>query len=448
MISVPTEALNPDTAHNAINESDLSTYPEWQNWMKDIIDRLPPQRKTRVLEFIRELELGRKPPKISTIQKYINAIGSLKVSEDKPYEELSMEELILWKQKILPNLVSKTTGRTLHHNTQQATIRLCRRFLRFAHTGDIKYSRYKPYPRVLRYLTYEQPTTDVQKIRRSLPTVEEAKAILEHCGSREYEALFSTMIEVGPRGGDCLSMRVGDVEFDRYGATIFINKETKTGDRAIPLYYSAPLLQQWIEQHPYKNDPNAPLWISRNTNKGEPRALGRAQVRNALAAAARRAGIKKRMYPHLLRHFAAANLAKKGANETLLNRIFGWSDKGKTAAIYLQGFGDEHTREAYLELRGVKTEKQQKEDEALKPKECLRCKRINPATDKFCSNCSFPLNSEVASKLHQSEEKANRVQEVIIRHIKEKDPELFREAVHQPEAQKLLREMGIGGEET
>lgn len=42
----------------------------------------------------------------------------------------------------------------------------------------------------------------------------------------------------------------------------------------------------------------------------------------------------------------------------------------------------------------------------------------------------------------------SRVQEVIIRHIKEKDPELFREAVHQPEAQKLLREMGIGGEET
>jgi integrase len=359
---------------------------------------------------------------------------------------LTAEELILWKQKILPNLVSKKTGIKLHHNTQQQIVRMCRRFLRFTHTRDIKYDPHEPYPRVLKCLTYEQPTTDAQQIRRNLPTVEEAKAILEHCGSIEYQALFSIMIEVGPRSGDILSMSVGDVEFDQYGATVFINKDTKTGQRAIPIYYSAPILRQWIEQHIYKNDPNAPLWISRNTNKGKPKALGRGQVRNVLVKAVRRANINKRIYPHLLRHFAVANLAKKKANEVLLNRIFGWTDKGKTASIYLNGFGDEHTREAYLELHGARTEKQRREEEALKPKECLRCKTVNPATHKFCGNCSFPLTSDVAFKLHQSEEKANRVQELIIRHIREKDPKLFREAVQQPEAQRLLSEIGIGGE--
>lgn len=437
MVSVPTEELNSNATTTTIEPNDLRTYSEWQNWMKEFVDNLPPRRRAKVLEFVRELELDK--AKLGTIKCYLAAIGRPNISQDKPYEELSREELIRWQQKILPNMVSKRKG-NFHHNTIQTTIRTCLRFLRYLHTGDIKYSPHKPYPEVLKCLKYEQPKTDVQKIRRNLPTVEEAKAILEHCGSLKYEALFSVMIEVGPRSGDILPMKVGDVEFEQYGATIFV--DGKTGQRQIPIYYSAPILQKWIEEHRYKNDRNAPLWLS--VYRGKIKPLSKTQVWNVLQKATKRAGINKKIYPHLLRHLATATLAKKGASEALLNRIFGWSDKGKTASIYLNGFGNKEVKESMLRLCGVKTEGQQKEDETLKPKECPRCKKINPPTTKFCGNCSYPLNEETALKLHQSEEKANKVLELITRHIKQKAPELVKEATRQPEVQQLLDEMGLG----
>jgi len=435
MISIPTEAL--DSNVTTIEPTDLKTYPEWQQWMIDFVEELLPHRRTKVLEFTRELELD--GVSLSTIKSYFLAIGRLRVSEERPYEDLSREDLIRWKQKVLPSMVSEKTGRAFHHNTVQVTLRLCRRFLR----------SHGPYPELLKCLSYENPTTDVQKIRRNLPTVEETRAILEHCGSNKYLALFSLTVEVGGRDSDTLSMRVGDVEFDQHGAWVSLHGKInggKTVPRRVRVYQSAPALQRWIEEHPYKNDPEAPLWLSRNTDKGRPRALSKTQVGDTLKEIVARAGVKnKRIYPNLLRHAATANWAKRGANEHLLNRIFGWSDKGKTAAIYLAGFGNVEVGEAQLKLLGVATEEQKREDEALRPKECPRCKRINPATDRFCGNCSFPLNSETALLLHQSEQKADRIQEIIVRHIRQKAPELLREALQQPEVQQHLKEMGLGG---
>ena len=47
---------------------------------------------------------------------------------------------------------------------------------------------------------------------------------------------------------------------------------------------------------------------------------------------------------------------------------------------------------AILKLYGIEMEESERDSELLKPKKCLRCSEINPATNKVCQRCFFPLD--------------------------------------------------------
>ena len=57
-------------------------------------------------------------------------------------------------------------------------------------------------------------------------------------------------------------MKIKNVQFDEYGAVIVVgNRGGKTGARRIRVVSSVPHLSNWLEHHPCKNDPEAPLWV-------------------------------------------------------------------------------------------------------------------------------------------------------------------------------------------
>ncbi|MEM2613605.1 MAG: hypothetical protein QXO15_05170 [Nitrososphaerota archaeon] len=61
-----------------------------------------------------------------------------------------------------------------------------------------------------------------------------------------------------------------------------------------------------IYNHPLRENPDAPFWISIGTrNRNSPLTYG--AVRTLLKLLARKAGIKKRVYPHLFRHSRATS---------------------------------------------------------------------------------------------------------------------------------------------
>jgi len=43
----------------------------------------------------------------------------------------------------------------------------------------------------------------------------------------------------------------------------------KTGDRRVRIIASVPALASWLDIHPNRNNPNAPLWISLGTRYGK-----------------------------------------------------------------------------------------------------------------------------------------------------------------------------------
>jgi len=65
-------------------------------------------------------------------------------------------------------------------------------------------------------------------------------------------------------------------------------------------------------------------------------------------------------------------------------------------------------KDKLLRIAGVKA-KAKEEESLLTPKTCPRCKYANPATSRFCSQCSMILDLDTAMKLEDARAKADNV---------------------------------------
>lgn len=101
------------------------------------------------------------------------------------------------------------------------------------------------------------------------------------------------------------------------------------------------------------------------------------------------------------------------------------------ASIYVHLSGRD-VDNAILKVYGMNQNENDKEESALKPKDCPRCSEYNQATNKFCFKCGMPLDKETmlrlvekdlqrreADKLLDELIKDNEFREILIRKITE-----------------------------
>jgi len=179
------------------------------------------------------------------------------------------------------------------------------------------------------------------------------------------------------------------VKFDNYGAQLFV--DGKTGFRRVRAVSSSPYLLEWINKHLLKDDSKAFLWLS---NRLKP--FGYSGISEMLYRIARRAGIKKKVNPHNFRHSRATYLANF-LTEAQMKEYFGWVQGSDMASIYVHLSGRD-VDNALLKVYGI-DKPEEKQESIMKPKECLRCHRVNQATNKFCSRCGMPLDEETKAEV-------------------------------------------------
>lgn len=431
MIATPTEI---DLSGQIIpsDTTEITTHPMLtQQWMKDFVDELPPHRRTKVLGFITQLEL--KGETVSTVQRYLIAIKTLNdVGNGRPYEKITPNEIVEW-QRNLPQ--SSENGFNL-------TKRLVKRFLRYCHTGTIKYTKGMELPAVCEYIHYENPKVDFYK---EVLTKEEIFRLLQACEKIRDEALIHTTYEGIFRAHEILSAKIKDIKFTKWGATIKVkSKKAKKEERVVPLIDSVPILQLWLEHHPHRNDLEAPLWVSRNTNDGKPKAITKTRFGEILEYIRKRAGITKHIHPHMLRWSGATHKAE-WMTLPALAKFGGWTKDSKVLLnFYIHFHQSKEVEKAVLKQAGIQTEEIEKEENILKRKECPRCQYKNPPTLKLCKHCSLPLDTEIALQQLEAEEKipkANRVLELVQQFFIKKYPEMVKEALQQPQIQQLINEI-------
>jgi len=237
-------------------------------------------------------------------------------------------------------------------------------------------------------------------MRNQLPkeilTVEEVNAMANAADNIRDKALVLTLYESGLRAGEFLDLRMRDVEVDKYGVVLHVSG--KTGDRRVRVISAAPALLEWVNHHPKRNDPQARVFgKSPNYDRMSYTALN--QILKKLA---KKAGIKKNVHPHLLRHSRATHLARH-LTEAQLNQFFGWTQGSRMAQVYVHLSGRD-LDPALLKLAGLEAEAEEVEDLGFKPTRCPRCGELNPPNEKSCKKCGLPLDPSAYLLAKPSEE--------------------------------------------
>jgi len=259
------------------------------------------------------------------------------------------------------------------------------------------YKKGKGYPDVVDWIEYGKIKNEKFP---DILTMEEIQKMLEVCDNLRDRALISLLYESGCRASEILGLRVNNVTFDEYGAIIIV--DGKTGSRRIRLISSVPDLKAWLNTHPKKNEVNASLSLfysfARNC-KFNP--LGCNTLDFIVSDVAKRAGITKRIYPHLFRHTRATHLAKS-LTEQELKVYFGWTRTSNMAGIYVHLSGKD-IDDKILQINGIK-----QKDGTDVPKipiiKCWSCGTINSIGNRFCSKCDSPITEKDITELQRMNE--------------------------------------------
>ena len=203
------------------------------------------------------------------------------------------------------------------------------------------------YPPNVRWIKTSVKSKD-NKLPTDLLTKDEINSMVEAADNPRDKALVLMLYESACRIGEIANLRLKDITFDEYGAVIIVNG--KTGMRRIRLIDYVQDLILWIENHPSKNDREAPLFVSFSSRIFGQR-LSIDSLGYLISVLAKNAGIKKRVHPHLFRHTRLTELAKD-FTESELKVIAGWTGSSTMAGIYVHLSGGDIEKKM-LEKHGL-----------------------------------------------------------------------------------------------
>jgi integrase len=252
---------------------------------------------------------------------------------------------------------------------------------------------------MLKFIKIRKPKDKLT--REDLPTDEEVQKILSACAdSSRDKAMIAVHAEAGTRIGELLNLKIKDFTLDKYGGIIKV--DGKTGVRPIRIVKSIPYLTRWLNDHPYKDNHESPLWVYIHASDtfGEP--INYAGFNAILHKRIRQAGITKKITSHLFRHKEITDLANK-LTESESRLRHGWEKISMMPSRYTH-LNQENLDEKMLEIMGVKAQKQ-KEDEL---RECVHCKIRYPIETRFCDTCSRPLDVDDAIQMEKEQEGKTR----------------------------------------
>jgi integrase/recombinase XerD len=190
------------------------------------------------------------------------------------------------------------------------------------------------------------------KVPRNLPrplTVDEVAALVAAPGqdgkpaTLRDRAILETLYGAGLRISELVSLDMDDLDLDE-GSVRALGKGSK--ERVVPLgrYATRALEAYLVRGRPSLAGPRSGAALFLNQRGGR---LTRQGCTNIIKAQARRAGIRKRVTPHMLRHSFATHLLEGGADVRVVQELLGHASVA-TTQIYTLVTKD-RLREVYFD---------------------------------------------------------------------------------------------------
>jgi len=355
------------------------------------------ENKRLIFEFYRELEDRRLS--VGRVSKYVWTLKSLLKLTDRSVLEMDSEGIRSMVRKIVGNPKWKDWTK---HDFEV----ILRKFIRWVNE---KYSKSLDTSCI-------RPKIDKKshKMPEELLTEEEVEQLVNACDNQRDRALISVLYESGCRIGEILGLQLKHIQFDQHGAVLMVCG--KTGQRRVRIVSSAPILSSFMESHPFKGVPESYLWLTKFNRKGAEKKgwnpLMYRGISSVLKKSTKKAGIKKRVYPHIFRHSRATHLSKI-LTEAQMKEYFGWVQASEMASVYVHLSGRD-VDSALLKAYGLQ-ENDEKEEQKIKPVRCFKCKEQNSSLDKRCKRCGYPLDEKEIMRIEQ---KKTMTEDLLIEFLK------------------------------
>jgi integrase/recombinase XerD len=180
-----------------------------------------------------------------------------------------------------------------------------------------------------RYLLDDTP---YPKVPRRLPvilSVEEMTRLIDAADSLFHRAMLMLLYSTGMRSAELLQMRVADI--DSRQMLIHIQDGKGGRDRYVPL---SPTLLATLRVYYRWMRPKT--WLFPGTVAGwrADKPITKRVLWDACVVAAQRAGLRKRVSPHLIRHSYATHLLESGADLRTIQLLLGHAEVRHTV-LYL-----------------------------------------------------------------------------------------------------------------
>jgi site-specific recombinase XerD len=166
------------------------------------------------------------------------------------------------------------------------------------------------------------------KRAKRLPTVlsgQEVSLLLKCTPNLKHRTFFMTLYAAGLRLSEAASLRLSDIDSQRMQLNIQAGKGKK--QRQVPL---SPRLLESLRVYWKQYQPQKLLFPGKKPEK----CYAGTSIQKTIKASARRAGIKKNVTPHTLRHSYATGLLEAGVDILTISRLLGHSSF-TTTMVYL-----------------------------------------------------------------------------------------------------------------
>ncbi|MGI0019771.1 MAG: hypothetical protein ACREAY_04820 [Nitrososphaera sp.] len=251
---------------------------------------------------------------------------------------------------------------------------------------------------------------------------DELLLVIKYEQSRRNKAALALLWDLDARNHEVTRLKIKHLRLkERYGEGE-IPSNTKTGGGPILLTCSFPYVRDWLNEHPFRNSPEASLICSATT--GRPvrsevpwnimKALRARIIRlldaDEIADPQEREKLEfllktKKWNPYCIRHSAITSDSDFLPEYALKKKVH-WSMNSKQGSRYIKRrMGTQLKREILLRSGIVPDEEAMMQKPAVL--NCPRCSLVNAVDVRFCAKCTYPLTPAAFDEV-KADEKSQR----------------------------------------
>lgn len=319
-----------------------------------------------------------------------------------PYHDLSYDS-------ISAGIAAMKTGKSvkgsaLEANTQHDYIRILKMFLTWLQDNGIVVLPMDKIKKI-QAPTQNFETTSPDEIL----TKEEIEKLLLGCMTSRDRAVIGLLYESGCRVAEIARLRWKDIQFDEYGIRLYIDDQKTDKKRYSRITMMTQYLSQWRNDYNGQTGddglpvPGAPVFITR-----ERKTLTWVAVIRILDRAKERAGITRKINPHLFRKSRITHMIAQGYQESVVKKSM-WNNLNTTMFKTYVALGEKQIDDEFLTQAGVKTIEERDKD-SLKSRPCINCGLVNTPTAKFCNKCGQGLTEEIKKEVKRTIETIDKEQ--------------------------------------